>query len=231
MPNTLKVSTPEQEGVLQVSKSRKIPVLLSATEMERLFSALGTFCIFDVSRPLALSEAQIPHEQFLKAYREYVHGIEGGKLIDEAFLRPYFSAMFTYSSEGVYASRLVNGKFLIRPKTPAIQLKRHHFIYDESGFHSGVMGKESISWGIQFSYPHLFMDPKTKAIGKVEKNDQFPNTSLFHLLSKWIRSNTLPTPFIVSGEMARQPIRLGKEAFDWIHNHPQCIEKRLYVQS
>lgn len=226
----LKISTPDREGVLQVSKSRKIPVLISFEEMESLIAHLGEFFIFDVSRPLPLISAEIPKAEFLRAYGDYVQAIERGEVLEESHLRPYFSSIWTLVSDGVYAQRLANGKFLIKSKIPAIQLQRHHFILSD-GFHSGVMGSESITWGIQFSYPHLFMDPKTKAIGKVEKNAQFPNTELFQRLAKWIRSHTRPTPFVAKGEPTNQPMRLGKGCFGFINNHPQLKEKDLYVQS
>jgi len=228
--HALNISSPDREGVLQVSKSRKLPVLLNYEEIKSLIAHLGEFCIFDVSRPLSLDSAEIPKSEFLRAYRDYIETIERGDMIEESSLLPYFSSIWTLFPEGVYAQKLPNGKFLIKTKIPAIQLQRHHFIFTDQ-FHSGVMGSESITWGIQFSYPHLFMDPKSKAIGKVEKSAQFPNTDLFQRLAKWVRSHTRPTPFVVREKISNQPMRLGKGCFGFINNHPQLKEKNLYVQS
>ena len=125
---------------------------------------------------------------------------------------------------------LSNGKYLIKQKRPVIQLQRHHFIFTDS-FHSGVISKESITWGIQFSYPQLFLDPKTKQIGKVEKNDTFPNTELFSRLAKWVRDNTVATPFVYEEKKMNQPMRLGKECFVWINHHPGLKKRGLYVAS
>lgn len=226
MPETVSI-VQGRPSVLQVSKSRKLPVLLSSEEMADLLGALGSFHIFDVSRPLSLDAAEISKDTFLKVYGDYVEGIRCQELVDEGALKAYFSAIFTQSTSGVHAQRLANGKFLIRSKTPSIQLQRHHFILDRS-FHAGVIGRDSISWGIQFSYPHLFMDPKTKAIGKVEDTSAFPNTALFKRLTKWIRIHTRPTPFAKEGI---KPIRLGKGCFAWINHHPQLAKKGLYVPS
>ncbi len=196
--------------------------------MEDLFSILSPFEIYDVSRPLSLDQAQISQDVFLHNYSQYVEGIQLANLVDETPLRPYFSAIFTSTSDVLYAQALSNGKYLVKSRLPVIQLQRHHFIFSET-FHSGVMGKESITWGIQFSYPQLFLDPKTQSIGKVEKNENFPNTELFQRLAKWVRNHTSATPFVVGDQRINQPMRLGKQCFEWINHHPSLKEKKLYV--
>ncbi|NGX26847.1 MAG: hypothetical protein K940chlam6_00772 [Chlamydiae bacterium] len=222
------LSTPEKEGILQVSKSRKLPILLDVSEMRALFEMLSPFWIYDVSRPVDLEEAEIAPEAFLEGYARYVKGIQEGALIDENL--PFFSAIFTTTKEILYAMPLSNGKNLIKSRLPVIQLQRHHFIYSDT-FHSGVMGKESITWGIQFSYPQLFLDPKTKAIGKVEKNEKFPNTEFFHRLTKWVRDHTRATPFCIGEKRVNQPMRLGKKCFTWINQHPGLKKKGLKVNT
>ncbi|NGX60374.1 MAG: hypothetical protein KR126chlam3_01547, partial [Chlamydiae bacterium] len=136
--------------------------------------------------------------------------------------------VFTASPDLLYAMPLKENKYLIKAKRPVIQLQRHHFIYSD-GFYSGIIGEKSITWGIQFSYPQLFLDTKTGIIGKVEKNDRFPNTALFQRLTKWVRDNTSATPFCIKEKRVNQPIRLGKKCFSWINNHPELKERGLYV--
>lgn len=228
MSPPIEISSPEKEGTLQVSKSRKLPLLIDIDEMDHLLEVLTPCTILDVSRPIDLEYAIIPKDLFRDQYRLYVEGIKQGKLIDETPLRPLFSGMITVKPESVFAQSLSNGKYLIKTRIPAIQMQRHHFIFSDT-FHSGVMGEGSITWGIQFSYPQLFLDPKTKEIGKVEKNDLFPNTELFHRLAKWVRDHTSPTPFLVEGKKMNQPIRLGKKCFSWINQHPHLKERGIYV--
>ncbi len=227
---SLPVRVSSKESALQVSKSRKLPVLINLEEMEALLASLGTFSIFDVSRPVTVEEMEISPKDFLFHWGRYVEGIVTGKLIDEAPLRPYFSAVFTTTPDALYAIALANGKYLIKAKEPVIQLQRHHFIFSE-GFHSGVMGEGSITWGIQFSYPQLYLDPKTNQIGKVIKNSTFPNTELFQKLAKWVRSYTSATPFVFEEKQINEPMRLGKQCFDWINHHPTLKEKQLHVAS
>lgn len=229
MPLPIDLSTPEIEGRLEVSKSRKLPILVDAEEMAHLFDSLGPFFIFDGSRPVAEEEMLISKEAFLDAYGSYVEGIRQGALVDETPFRFLFSSFFSSSKELVYAQSLPNGKYLLKPRRPVIQLKRHHFIFSNGEFHSGVMGSESVTWGLEFSYPTLFLDPKTRSISKVDKNPQFPNTELFAKLAKWVRNNTLPTPFLIDDKQVNQPIRLGKGCLDWINQHPSLKLRNLYV--
>lgn len=229
MPLLIKSSPPNKEGILQVSKSRKLPLLIEEEEMRDLLDALGSFHLFDVSRPLLLEEAEIQKSVFLGHYASYIAGIKQGHLVDEIPLRPFFSCAMSFSSDFFYAQQLPNGKYLVKSLLPVVQLQRHHFIYSDQ-FHFGVMGKGSITWGIQFSYPQFYLDPHTKEIGKVEKNERFPNTALFHTLSKWVRENTRPTPFLLEGKRTNQPIRLGKKCFSWINQHPKLKERGLHVE-
>jgi hypothetical protein len=66
---------------------------------------------------------------------------------------------------------------------------------------------------------------------KVADTPEFPNTSLFLALSRWVRQNTLPTPIFDGAKRINLPVRLGKRCFSWIGNHPRLIEKGLYLYS
>lgn len=224
------LSTPQKEGFLQVSKSRKIPLLIDVDEMKSLFDELGSFHIFDVSRPITLIEGEISKEAFLKIYQSYIRALKEGNLPDEPLLRPFFSSVITCDPSAVYAFELPNGKVLLKNRMPVIQMQRHHFIYSDD-FYSGVMGEGSITWGIQFSYPQLYIDPKTQEIGKIVKASQFPNSTLFHTLTKWVRNHTSPTPFLVEGKKINQPMRLGKNCFEWINRHPALVGRGLSIQN
>ena len=93
-----------------------------------------------------------------------------------------------------------------------------------------VMTKDSVHWGIQFSYPQIFEDPKTHQYFKVNESSDFPNTALFKNVIRYIRSHTVPPPFIFQGVRTRVPFRLGKTCFTWIHNHKELREKGIVVE-
>lgn len=228
MSVVLDISSPGQEGEMQVSKSRLLPILVDEREMEALLAHLGAVVLADGSRPLKKEEFFIEKEAFLKAYGSYIEALRGGKLPDETPLRPFFSAMVTCDAHLLYAMPLPSEKFFIKARKPVIQMKRHHFIYTDR-LYSGVMGTGSITWGIQFSYPQLFLDSHTQLARAVDKGPDFPNSTLFHHLAKWIREHTLATPFLFGKERKMESIRLGKGCFAWINNHPGLKARDLEV--
>jgi len=225
MKPLLRNSTPAIEGTLHLSKALKSQLLLDAEEMRALFDHLPPFSLYNVSQPIAPD--RVCFEDFLEQYAAYVEGIERGELIDEAPLRPYFSALLTTDPSALYAQEVAGGRVLVRAIAPVVQLQGHHFLFSEEQkkFLPAVRGHGSITWGIQISCPQLYQDPKTQEVKKVERSS--PNAALYHQLARWLRSNTLPTPFLFEGERINAPIRLGKRCFPWINNHPQLTKLKV----
>lgn len=227
----LRISTPQEEGVLRVSKWLKYQVLLSSDEMRELCAALDPFSIYSVSGVVKASETLITQNTFLEKYSAYVQALQSGQIPQEKELKPFFSSVFTASADILYAMQVGDDKFLIKAIKPVVQLQAHHFFVSsvDGKFHSMVLSDESITWGIQFSYPQIFQDPKTHAFSKVAQTEEFPNSVLFLRLAKWLRHNTLPTPFIHEGKRTNVPMRLGKKCLAWIHNHPGLAKQDLRV--
>lgn len=236
-PNTtlfpFRISTPKNEGILSVSKWTKCQVLLDDEEMSQLFAFLAPLTICVVSEPVKKGCEIIDSEEFLEKYRDYISGLKAGNLVDESLLRRYFSSALTCSSDLLYAVVVGRDKYLIKPIKPVIQLQAHHFFYShlDKKFHPMVLSTESVTWGVQFSYPQLYQDPKTHRIAKVIDSPEFPNTALFAKLMKWLRNHTLPTPFFVqkSSYRVNTPIRIGKKCRTWIQNHPQLKDKGIHA--
>jgi hypothetical protein len=210
-------------GRYYFSKFLLVPVLLDSAEMKALFAELGDFFIFDVSR--VLDDGEISRGEFLSVYAEYVEGLKRGEVITS----PWFSSCFTTTEETIETIVVPDGRAMRKACAPVVQLQPHTFTYstDDGKFRSMVRGEGAISWGIQFSYPQLFEDPKSRDIVKVDGT--FPNTPFFRALQRWVRHHTRPTPFEVEGRRINVPIRLGKQCFEWIDQHPQlghlCVLK------
>jgi hypothetical protein len=229
--HTLRISSPQEEGSLRVSKWIKVQVLLDATEMEELFAELGSFSVFCVSDVVTSHQALISHSEFLRKYREYSNALKQGEVPEEVSLKRYFSAILTTTPEFVYAMQVGQDKYLIKALRPVVQLQLHRFFVSsvDGKFHPMVLGEESITWGLQFSYPQIFQDPKNHQFSKVTNTPDFPNTQLFLHLMRWIRKNTIATPFVREGVRVNVPMRLGKKCFSWIGSHPQLPAKGLTV--
>ncbi|MBS0621079.1 MAG: hypothetical protein JSS61_06440 [Verrucomicrobia bacterium] len=227
--HSIRVSTPQEEGALQVSKWLKVPVLLDPLEMEALLESIGPCFFAVVSDPVTMEEALFSKEAFLTQYRGYVDVLKRGEIPQDSIYRRAFSCALTQRLETLYAMRVSPDKFLIKPVLPIIQLQAHGFFYStlDGKFHSMVYGKESITWGIQFSYPQLCQDPKTHAIYKIDASEHFPNTAVFKLLMQWMRSHTLAVPFSIEGKRVNAPIRMGKNVLSWIECHVQLRTKGM----
>lgn len=229
----IRISSPKTEGILQVSKWLKVQLLIDAAEMHDLLLVLQPLHCVVVSEPVKSEEAVIAVSAFEEKYAHYVSLLQQGHVPRTEDFRRYFSSALTTTLDAFYALSAGGEKYLIKPIKPVVQLQAHHFYYSDldGKFHSMVLSEESITWGIQFSYPQLFQDPHTRQIVKVTDAPAFPNSALFSKLMKWMRNNTLPTPFEVNGARINCPIRIGKKSLSWIKSHPQLKKRGMIVSS
>jgi hypothetical protein len=232
-PWPLRLSTQQIEGVLRVSKWSKYQVLLDPQEMKDLFAEISPFWIYTVSEPVTEKTAVISQEDFLSQYETYARSLKEGVLPEEGHLRRLFSSIFTSTPDILYAMKVGQEKYLVKALKPVVQLQAHQFFVSsvDGRIHPMVLGKDSVSWGIQFSYPQIYQNPKDHDFFKVVDSSDFPNTKLFTNLVKWMRRNTLPTPFVIDGKRTNAPIRLGKKCMSWINKHPQLQEKGIEISS
>lgn len=227
-----RISTPAQEGILRVSKWLKFQVLLNEEEMHALFSHLGSFSIYLVSGWVRREQASLSKEAFLSLYSRYVSYLKRGEVPPVEEFKIPFSSILTRTADLLYAQDVGQERYLIKALRPVIQLQAHHFFLSEVDYkyHPMVQSHESISWGLQISYPQIFQDPKSADFSKVTVCEAFPNSEFFILLTKWLRQHTLPTPFVYRGVQTYVPIRIGKQCVSWINCHPQLLKRKLGVK-
>jgi hypothetical protein len=219
----IRISSAKLEGVLQVSKWLKVQVFLDTDEMQEFLKVLAPVEFVVVSGLVRPEQAILSSAFFQEKYADYVSLLKQGQIPCTDHFRPFFSTAMTRSLDVFYAIAAGDGRYLIKPLKPVVQLQAHHFFYSnlDHKFHPMVLSEDSVTWGLQFAYPQLYQDPKTRQVIKVTDSSEFPNSALFSRLLKWIRSATLPTPFEVGGVRTNSPIRIGKKAYIWIKNHPQ----------
>ena len=228
---SLRVSTPQKEGKLQVSKWLQSQVLLDVSEMEALLEDLGDFQIFSVGRLVEKGKSLVKKRDFLDCYTHYVESLKKGEVPEDSNFRSFFGCIFTLTPDILYSMELEDGRELVHPTRPVLQMQAHSLGYsaDEGKFRPMVLGMESILWGIQFSYPQLFQDVQTLSVEKIGESENFPNTQLFRKLQRWVRHHTRATPFLIGERKINVPMRLGKKCFEWINKHPQLIKKGIKV--
>jgi hypothetical protein len=214
---------------LQVAKWVKIPLLVDVAEMEDLIlNYAPAFKIYDVQRVTDSTEGIYQPEDFLQCYGCYVNYLKARQIPPINEFRTFFSAAWSVTDTALYTLPASNGRRLLKASKPVVQSQVNQIRYaqEDKVFRTQVFSNDSISWGIQLGFPHLFMDPQTYA---AEKTRTFPNMALFTAIQKWIRNATIPTPFLANGEKINSPIRLGKSCLAWISHHPQLKEQGISI--
>jgi hypothetical protein len=220
---------------LQASKWLDLQLLIDIDEMRDLFTALGDFEIFQVGMVCGIDDGIISKEKFLEVYEAYLDCLKKGKIPEEKTYRPYFSSIFTTSRDHLFHIVIGNDRHIIRVEKPVLQMQANRISYSpaDGKIRPMVFSKDSILWGLQFSYPQLFQDSMTKDVFTVSDTPQFPNTPLYRKLQLFLRQNTIPTPFQVSGDQGdvriNVPMRLGKKCLSWINSHPQLATAGMRV--
>jgi hypothetical protein len=216
--------------MIEASKWLKTPVLADAEEIAGLFLRLGSFELYPLGSLLKPDALSLSQGQFLTALSGWIEGLKNGRQPTSAELKPILACALTQDAHAVSFKTFETKGTLVQIERPAILVQAHYFSYssEENTFHSMVLGKESVFWGIQFSYPQIFLDQTDGAYREVD--DSHANTALFKEIRRWSRDETRATPFILgNGGRINVPIRLGKRCFSWIHQHPQLQAKGLKV--
>jgi hypothetical protein len=227
------IKSPTKEPVLQVSKWLKLQLLIEVDEMSELMKALAPFWICSTSAVSRRGEGFITPESFLEVYSEYVASLKKGLVPDEMQFKRIVPSAWTATLDALFAVAVGEEQQLIRVAKPVIQLQSHRFDYSalDGKFRSTALGKETVSWGIQFSYPQLYQDGNTREVIQLNDGDAYENTALFKKMQRWVRQHTMATPFQVEGERVNVPIRLGKGCLNWINDHPQLQQRGLKIGS
>ncbi len=220
---TLRISTLEQEGVYQGSKWLKFQVLCDSDELQSLFEKLRPFHIFPMTG--IVDGNPISEKAFLKEWGSWIASLQQGRVPQEQELRVILACAFIDDLSALWLQKIEGKGYLTKIGKPIIQVQAHWFTYSEIDgvFRPMSMGSGSIFWGLQFSYPQIYQDPKTMELRESEKG------SLFEKLRLWVRETTRATPFLIGGRRMNAPIRLGKHCFPWIGSHPQLIAQRIGV--
>lgn len=223
---SLRVSTPEKEGVYQASKYLKYQVLCEVDELARLLESLSPFSMYHLT---GLSNGEeLESEVFLSAYGSWIQELKEGRIPKDEDLRKVLACAWTKEREALWKQEVPGNKYIIKMAKPLVQVQAHFFTYSslDEIFRPMSMGPNQIFWGLQFSFPQIYQHPKTMELLEVEEE---LNCELFKKIKLWVREETRATPFIVSGKKTNVPIRLGKSCFSWINSHKQLQEQKIGV--
>lgn len=220
-------STPSQEGLYQGSKWLKFQILCDEKELASFFDRLDfPYALFHLTGVGEKNE--VPVASFLEEWKRWIDGLQEGKVPSSEQLQRFF-AMAVIDDPACLWRQKVEGKgYLLKQRLPVLLLQSHFFSYSaaDETIHPMILGKESIFWGLQFSWPQIYQDPQTMEFLQTKK------TALFEAVKNFIKESSRPTPFLIQKEDGSQkklysPIRLGKNCFSWIDRHPQLHNLRV----
>lgn len=212
----LKISELEKEGNTQVAKYLKYPVLCTTEELRKLFSLSQGSQLFPLT---GFFEKPFQVESFLEAYQGWEGALESLAL---PMFRPYLACLWTADENALWLQRVSSGKCLLKMRTPVVQMQAHFFRYSsvDKTAHSMVFSKDSIFWGIQFSYPQIYQEGISKACLKAPKREEW------QAIKRWVRDETAPVRLQDQDTVIQTTMRLGK---GWKKEHPVLTKLGLKV--
>ncbi len=213
---------------MQATQWLKLPLFLDETELSALFEALEAPFIVSLSGVFPQGKKVLTAEEYLSLYTHYLE-----EALSERECRPDKLLVSAWSrSLDAIEERVVPNGFLVRPKRPVLQVQPYWLNYSERDgkFHEMALSRDSLPWGLLFSFPQLFQEPDSLEIVKV-KEPEFINVGLFKALQRFSRSYTVPTPFETPLGRVNHPARIGKRLLKRASNMAKLLEKGLALCS
>lgn len=197
------------------SKWQKIQVLLDPIEMENLLRYLSPLAILNISEVVPFDKTSLTIDTFMNKYQKYIDMLRGKTPKQKISLTYALSQQI----ENFRAIAVGQKQYICRPLQPEVHMQTHEFLLDSNGkILPQVFSKETISWGIQLSYPAIFQNAYTMEVIQATRTS-FNGWKVFSCIRNWIRTHTLPLPVHYQEKIIQLPIRLGKKAATWIQDH------------
>lgn len=215
------ISTVEKEGALHCSKWVKHAILLDKEEMESFWQLLTSCIIISPVQKVFQEKWQVTKEYFLSQYESYLSWLQLEEEFPPLSLRKEFTLMISAFMEAFYAVSLSSDQFLIKAKSPVIQIQIYHCFISkfDKKIYPMAMNADSFAYGLQISYPQIYEEAHTGKFKKMLLEKDFPNTILYKQIVQWLRNNTKPAIFFLGDKEEVAPFRIGKKKNDSTNNH------------
>ncbi|PCI94021.1 hypothetical protein COB11_04430 [Candidatus Aerophobetes bacterium] len=231
--NHISLSTVQEEGLLRASKHQRVQVLMEASELRELFFHLGDFYVVESAKVKDPEQQVITKEDYLKRYALYIDHLKTKLDSPEKDILSPLSVCFSKVLDCFYMIDVGNNKALIKQKAPSVFVQPFSFHYDSesASIFTGVHTKDRIFWGLEFSFPQMYQDPKTFDTIEILKDKQNPNTQLFKKLQSSLRKNTKPTSLNFSGVSKAFPFKLSQNSLAWVQDYPKLKQFNIQINS
>lgn len=217
----LKISTVQKEGELRCSKWLKTAFLLDREEMGDFWEVLASCFVVSPIQKVSKEKWQVSKDHFFTQYETYLSWLRSEEEFPPAALCKEFTLMLSAALDAFYAVGLSSDFFLIKARSPVVQLQMYHCFISrfDRKIYSMAMNADSFTYGLQISYPQIYEEPHTGQFKKLLLEEDFPNTILYKKIIQWIRHNTKPEIFLLGEEERVAPFRIGKKKKDFGSEH------------
>ncbi len=215
---------------LQASKWLSFQLLLDPIEMSALLDILEPIVFYRVGLPLILGEEKRSKEDFLHAYQQYCKSLSLQKIPDSGFFKKEFSNALTADINDLSFKELEGGRLIGTIIHPVLVMQLNNLSYsqEEGMFRAMVHGLNTITWGVQISFPQLYQDAQSGEVLESFK-EGLPNAQKFKKLRHFVQDETVAACFFVEGKSVQATVRIGKKAQEWVNQHPQLLERNIRV--
>ncbi len=184
--------------------------------MKRFLDSLGSCLIVSPVQILTLETYQLSQESFLERYGRYLDWIGSDPGFPSSKVRNDCTLMISSGPDSFYSVPVAGG-FFLKPGLPVVSVRTYHcFISSLDGsLRSMAMNVDSFTFGLEFSYPQIYEDPRTGEFRKTLLDSDSPNTALYKKMTSALRRQTKPLLIEINGNKVAAPFRVGIDSSDW----------------
>ena len=214
------------------SKWISVDLLIDEKEFDGLISSCNPMHLISTHNAAPKTPFLVDKKKLIKVYSSYISELKSGKLPAFDDYKKYFYLMISANLDGVFIRKIGKDKQGLIFNAPLIEVKPICLVVSnvDQSIRPMPVHPDGILWGLRFSFPQIIQDAKTLKSEQIDFQ-KHPTGNLFKQIRSWIRQNTRATPFIIDSKKVNHPVRLGKNCFEWINNHPQIKKSSICINS
>lgn len=198
------------------SKWIHLSFFFTTEELKDILSSFEKLYFFSLKNPLYQSEICKSKKDLVDTYDEEIATFLQGE--KKEYLKEILPLALTSDPHDLSLKKLADERVLVCIRKPLVLVRPHYFAISE--LDQRITKGNAIFWGIQFSYPLVYIDPVTQ---QIKEGMKAPNAALFTYLRKWARSHTKLAHFKMRGELIKSPYRISSAMRKTLREKKHCL--------
>lgn len=227
----LQSSHPKIEGDYRVSKWMNFQLLLNESELLELFKEIEVQHLLCLSHVGIYEDLYLSKQNYLNLYAKYLELLQKDTILESREIIKKLNVAIAYDFQDFYKIPLPDDKILIKMKSPSIQIKPFHFVYNHEleKFLPNVCSSSTIYFGLEISFPQIFQDPKTFVIKHIFKDQKLKSAQQFKKIRSFVRDHTQPARFQIKDNVKVATFRIGKKCINFAKSCPALKKEGLLI--